>query len=108
MWLPVAVTLGWSATRNATGAAPAATALVVFGLVGLADDLWGDRSIGGFRGHLRQLVEHGRVTTGLVKLAVGGGGALMLGLWRPRGGAPPPLRRPPGPAAPPTASLPPL
>src|SRR5713226_9283837 len=48
IWLPAALALGWSATRNVTGAAPAATALVVFGLVGLADDLWGDRSIGGF------------------------------------------------------------
>jgi UDP-GlcNAc:undecaprenyl-phosphate/decaprenyl-phosphate GlcNAc-1-phosphate transferase len=108
IWLPVALALGWSVTRNVTGGAPAATALVIFGLVGLADDLWGDRSIGGFRGHLRQLVEHGRVTTGLVKLAVGGGAALTLALWLAGDAAPPLLRALLEPAAPSTASLPPL
>jgi hypothetical protein len=108
IWLPAALALGWSATRNVAGAAAAATAMVIFGLVGLADDLWGDRTAGGFRGHLRQLAEHGRVTTGLVKLAVGGGAALALGLWLAGDAAPPMLRALLEPSAPSTASLPPL
>src|SRR5207244_2527948 len=41
-----------------------------FALLGLADDLWGDRSTGGLRGHFRALAQ-GRVTTGAVK-ALGG------------------------------------
>lgn len=108
VWLSAALALGWSATRNVMGAAPAATALVIFGLVGLADDLWGDRTAAGFRGHLRQLAEHGRMTTGLVKLAVGGGAALALGLWLAGDAAPPLLRAFLEPSAPSTASLPPL
>ena len=42
-----------------------------FGGLGLLDDLKGDRSAGGFRGHFRRLRE-GKVTTGAVK-AIGGG-----------------------------------
>src|SRR5262249_2132501 len=76
--------------------------------VGLADDLWGDRTAGGFRGHLRQLVEKGRVTTGLIKLAVGGGASLALGLWLAGGAAPLLLRGVLEPAAPSSASRPPL
>ncbi len=42
-----------------------------FGGLGLLDDLKGDRSVGGFRGHFRALT-HGRLTTGAAK-ALGGG-----------------------------------
>ena len=42
-----------------------------FGVLGLLDDLKGDRSAGGFRGHFLAL-RQGRVTTGAVK-ALGGG-----------------------------------
>lgn len=42
-----------------------------FGGLGLLDDLKGDRSAGGFRGHF-QMLRSGRVTTGALK-AVGGG-----------------------------------
>ena len=42
-----------------------------FGGLGLLDDLKGDRSAGGFRGHF-QALRSGRVTTGAVK-AIGGG-----------------------------------
>ncbi len=44
---------------------------VGFGGLGLLDDLKGDRSAGGFRGHL-QMLRQGRVTTGAIK-AIGGG-----------------------------------
>ncbi len=44
---------------------------VSFGCLGLADDLWGSRAVGGFRGHLRSLFAL-RPTTGAWKL-VGGG-----------------------------------
>jgi UDP-N-acetylmuramyl pentapeptide phosphotransferase/UDP-N-acetylglucosamine-1-phosphate transferase len=42
-----------------------------FGLLGLIDDLWGSRSVGGFKGHLKALFS-GRPTTGAIKL-IGGG-----------------------------------
>ena len=42
-----------------------------FGVLGLVDDLWGDRTVGGFRGHLGAL-RRGRLTTGAGK-ALGGG-----------------------------------
>jgi hypothetical protein len=48
-----------------------AVLVVMMTLLGLMDDAWGDRSIGGFRGHFGALLK-GRVTTGVVK-AIGGG-----------------------------------
>jgi hypothetical protein len=108
VWLPAALALGWSAMRGLPGAAPAVTALVIFGLAGLADDLWGDRGASGFRGHLRHLAQHRRLTTGLVKLAVGGGAALALGLWLAGDAAPALLRVLLEPSSPSTESLPPL
>lgn len=45
--------------------------------VGLLDDLAGDRSVGGFSGHLRAAAS-GRITTGFVKLVVGGIVCLVL------------------------------
>jgi UDP-GlcNAc:undecaprenyl-phosphate GlcNAc-1-phosphate transferase len=107
VWVAAAAGLSWGAIHGQSSAAPAVTALLVFGLVGLADDLWGDRSAGGFRGHLGRLVETGRLTTGVVKLAIGGGAALMLGLWLAGDAAPPLLRALLEPASPSTASLPP-
>lgn len=53
---------------------PAAAYLLAvcgFGLLGLWDDLRGNRSVGGFRGHFQALA-HGRLTTGAAK-AIGGG-----------------------------------
>ena len=47
-----------------------------FGLLGLADDRWGSRAVGGFRGHLRLLFAL-RPTTGAVKLVGGGLTALV-------------------------------
>ena len=63
------------ATTGATlGTAFAPAFLLVcagFGILGLLDDLHGDRDTGGFRGHLTAL-KAGRVTTGAVKLFGGG------------------------------------
>lgn len=49
-----------------------------FGLLGLADDLAGDRKTGGFRGHFRALAR-GHITTGAVKALGGGLVALLTG-----------------------------
>jgi len=54
-----------------------AVLLVGFGLLGFADDVLGDRSATGIRGHLRQLKTHRRITTGLIKAA----GIPILALW---------------------------
>ena len=51
-----------------------------FGGLGLLDDLKGDRSTGGFRGHFRML-RSGRVTTGSVKALGGGLLSLAAGYW---------------------------
>jgi UDP-N-acetylmuramyl pentapeptide phosphotransferase/UDP-N-acetylglucosamine-1-phosphate transferase len=50
--------------------------IVAFGGLGLADDLWGSRAVGGFRGHLRSLFAL-RPTTGAWKLVGGGIVALV-------------------------------
>ena len=56
---------------------------VGFGLLGLADDLWGSRAVGGYRGHLRALLR-GHLTTGAIKL-LGGGIVALLAAWLVRG-----------------------
>jgi UDP-N-acetylmuramyl pentapeptide phosphotransferase/UDP-N-acetylglucosamine-1-phosphate transferase len=52
-------------------------ACVGFGLLGLADDLWGTKTIKGLRGHLNAALRTGTITTGLMK-AIGG---IVLALW---------------------------
>jgi hypothetical protein len=52
---------------------------LVAGLVGFADDRWGGSNARGFAGHLGALLR-GRVTTGIVKVVVLGGGALGFGI----------------------------
>jgi UDP-GlcNAc:undecaprenyl-phosphate/decaprenyl-phosphate GlcNAc-1-phosphate transferase len=49
------------------------------GLVGFADDAWGRGDERGFAGHLGAL-SRGRVSTGLLKVVVLGGGALVFGV----------------------------
>jgi UDP-GlcNAc:undecaprenyl-phosphate/decaprenyl-phosphate GlcNAc-1-phosphate transferase len=49
------------------------------GLAGYTDDRWGGGEERGFRGHLGALMG-GRLTTGLVKVVVLGGGALVFGV----------------------------
>lgn len=49
-----------------------------FGALGLFDDVYGTRGVGGFRGHL-SLLRQGRVSSGLVKAVVGGGLGLGVG-----------------------------
>jgi UDP-N-acetylmuramyl pentapeptide phosphotransferase/UDP-N-acetylglucosamine-1-phosphate transferase len=49
-----------------------------FGVLGLLDDIYGSREVGGFHGHLG-LLRQGKVSTGLIKAAFGGLLALVLG-----------------------------
>jgi len=71
--------------------ATAATYFLVtfaFGTLGMLDDVNGDRSVGGFRGHIGALMK-GKLTTGLGKMIGGAGVSLVAGfllfnplLWR--------------------------
>lgn len=55
------------------------TLVVVAGLgvLGLVDDIWGDAKAKGFGGHMRSLISHGQVTTGLIKAVLG----FIIALW---------------------------
>lgn len=53
-------------------------AVVGFGIIGLLDDIFGNRDAGGFHGHLG-LLRRGKVSTGLLKAVLGGLLALVLG-----------------------------
>ncbi|MGC8784946.1 MAG: hypothetical protein ACP5RN_11260 [Armatimonadota bacterium] len=55
-----------------------------FGLLGWIDDLWGDPTSKGLRGHVRAL-RQGRITTGLLK-AVGGLTVSLVAAWLLQGG----------------------
>ena len=62
---------GVSQGEVARGATVAWIGTLGFGFIGLLDDLAGATATKGFAGHLRAL-RHGTVTTGLVKLVLGG------------------------------------
>ncbi|MBN1460519.1 MAG: glycosyltransferase family 2 protein [Armatimonadetes bacterium] len=66
----VGVPLLFYSPLDLTHRTPALIAFVAFGVLGLADDIFGGEAERGLRGHLRALVR-GRVTTGSLK-AVGG------------------------------------
>ena len=62
--------------------ATAATYFLVtfaFGTLGMLDDVNGDRSVGGFRGHIGAVQPKGRLTTGLGKMIGGAGVSLVAG-----------------------------
>jgi len=67
---------GISAGEQARGATAAWVGTLGFGFIGLLDDLAGTTATKGFAGHVRAL-RHGTVTTGLVKLVLGGVVALL-------------------------------
>jgi len=62
-------------------------AVVGFGVLGLADDLFGSREVGGFRGHFRKLLNERKLTTGVIKAVGGGAIALWVG-YRTSSGEP--------------------
>ncbi len=78
------------ARYQAIGSDPAARLYLVgilgFGLLGLADDVFGSREVGGFKGHFEKLIFERKLTTGAAKALGGGLIALYLG-WRASGGA---------------------
>ena len=69
----------WLALHGDRGPKPAVfmACVVGFGLLGLIDDIYGNRGAGGFKGHF-SLLRRGQVSTGLVKAV--GGGLLALGI----------------------------
>lgn len=68
---------GFVETRHAAIYAGAVGAM---GALGLIDDLFGARDVGGFRGHFVKMFREGRVTTGAVKALGGGIVALAIGV----------------------------
>jgi UDP-N-acetylmuramyl pentapeptide phosphotransferase/UDP-N-acetylglucosamine-1-phosphate transferase len=66
----------WILALALTGVTTISCGAAGFGILGLVDDLWGSRAVGGFRGHIGALLR-GKPTTGSLKL-VGGG---LLALW---------------------------
>jgi UDP-GlcNAc:undecaprenyl-phosphate/decaprenyl-phosphate GlcNAc-1-phosphate transferase len=73
----VAALAGWLSLGR--GGAWYLAYLLVAGVVGFADDRWGGVDERGFAGHLGALWA-GRVTTGLAKVVVLGGGAVVFGV----------------------------
>lgn len=71
--------LAWSQGEGAVRVLAVVGAGTAMALLGLLDDVRGERRGGGFAGHLRAL-RSGRVTTGLVK-AVGGGAVGLVAAW---------------------------
>ncbi|MEN6357920.1 MAG: hypothetical protein ABFD83_12660 [Armatimonadota bacterium] len=55
--------------------------------LGIIDDIWGTREVGGFKGHFKRLLFERRLTTGAVK-AIGGGIVGIAAGWYISGGAP--------------------
>jgi hypothetical protein len=79
----VAAGAGFALTPGALTLAPriggsVAGLCVALGAVGFLDDVRGDRGARGFWGHLRAALS-GRVTTGMLKLLVGGAGGVAVG-----------------------------
>ncbi len=60
-------------------------AIITFGLLGLADDTFGTREVGGFGGHFRKLLLERTLTTGALK-AIGGGLMAVYLAYRTSGG----------------------
>ena len=54
--------------------------LLGFSVIGLLDDIYGTREVGGFRGHLG-LLKKGRISTGLIKMVGGGLLGLTIGIY---------------------------
>lgn len=84
----IAVAVRAGADLDAGNTGPRWTALGValgFGFLGLLDDLVGDGSARGFRGHLTALV-HGELTTGGIKLFGGVAVSLVVAGWVDHGG----------------------
>ena len=67
----------------ALGAGLPVAAALSLGFLGLLDDRFGDRCVGGFRGHLKALFS-GKPTTGALKLVGGGLAALAIACFHDR------------------------
>ncbi|NLM46599.1 MAG: hypothetical protein GX200_07345 [Firmicutes bacterium] len=75
IFLPVfLLAAAWAYVTELLAASVLWRALLVvfaFGLLGLADDIWGDRRSKGFTGHFARFFREGSITTGLIKAVAG-------------------------------------
>jgi len=76
MGLGITFPLVWIATDLA-GSFSFGRYLLFFSIIGLVDDLWGDRSVGGLKGHFRVFLQERRLTTGALKCVCIG----LYSLW---------------------------
>lgn len=82
-----------SVSLSIVGAAPWRQTLLYLGVMGpmwvlgTADDIFGSREVGGFRGHFKKLLLERQLTTGALK-AVGGGVVGVAAGWAVSGGEP--------------------
>ncbi|MCE5322771.1 hypothetical protein LLG46_05570 [bacterium] len=56
-------------------------------VLGIIDDIWGTRRVGGFKGHFKSLIFERKITTGAIK-AIGGGIVGIAAGWWISGGKP--------------------
>jgi UDP-N-acetylmuramyl pentapeptide phosphotransferase/UDP-N-acetylglucosamine-1-phosphate transferase len=84
--LQMAAALGWGAARTKETGLAVAVVVVVMALAGTFDDLRGNESARGFKGHLRAAASLS-VTGGVIKLASGAAAGLVAGLLVADGGA---------------------
>ncbi|MBC7327091.1 glycosyl transferase [bacterium] len=59
------------------GELPTSLALLIFGILGLIDDIWGLKEVKGFKGHFHLLLR-GKFSTGWLKALGGGIGGLVI------------------------------
>jgi UDP-GlcNAc:undecaprenyl-phosphate/decaprenyl-phosphate GlcNAc-1-phosphate transferase len=76
VFLLAALWARWTGLLGAEIVARMSVVVLGLGIIGLVDDIWGDKRVKGFAGHFRSLLR-GRITTGFIKAAAG----FLVCLW---------------------------